>query len=156
MMSRIRFPLSVRFSLRRVSELAMSQHANLDGRQVSTSANAYSSTWYRGFSLMLLMVLAMFATACGTSTDAADGSASLVEGDAPRANADGIITLLGTVERVWEDGFELRTEDKLVRVDSWEVFGDATAASISVGQSVEVTGEFENGEFDAVEVHVMP
>ncbi|MEB3885732.1 hypothetical protein [Lyngbya sp. CCY1209] len=57
--------------------------------------------------------------------------------------------LSGMVDRVWEDGFDLQTENRRVRVDSWDICGDNTPRHISTGDRVTVTGEFEGGEFDA-------
>ena len=58
----------------------------------------------------------------------------------------------GTVERVWEDGFRLRTEGQTLRVDSWDVCGDNTARNLSRGDRVTVDGEFDGGEFDAFSI----
>ncbi|MGJ3245665.1 MAG: hypothetical protein ACFE0I_06260 [Elainellaceae cyanobacterium] len=55
----------------------------------------------------------------------------------------------GTVERVWEDGLQLNTGNRTLRVDSWDVCGDFTANHVSVGDRLTVTGEFDGGEFDA-------
>ncbi|MBD2428456.1 hypothetical protein [Phormidium sp. FACHB-1136] len=55
----------------------------------------------------------------------------------------------GIVERVWEDGFQLNAGNRTLRVDAWDVYGDNTASYISVGDRITITGEFENGEFDA-------
>ncbi|MBE9098362.1 hypothetical protein [Vacuolonema iberomarrocanum] len=60
---------------------------------------------------------------------------------------DGALT--GTVERVWEDGFEVNTGDRTVRVDAWDLCGDNTQQSVSVGDELTVEGEFDDGEFDA-------
>lgn len=57
--------------------------------------------------------------------------------------------LTGAVERVWEDGFEVNTGDRTVTVDAWEVCGDNTQQSVSVGDELTVEGEFDDGEFDA-------
>ena len=57
--------------------------------------------------------------------------------------------LTGTVERVWEDGFEVNTGDRTVRVDAWDLCGDNTQQSVSVGDELTVEGEFDAGEFDA-------
>ena len=65
-------------------------------------------------------------------------------------------THTGTVERVWEDGFQLNTGDRTLRVDTWDVYGDSTATYVSVGDELTITGEFENGEFDAFTVHPNP
>lgn len=61
-------------------------------------------------------------------------------------------TYTGTIERVWEDGFQLNTGDRILRVDSWDVYGDNTASYVSVGDRITITGKFENGEFDAFTV----
>ena len=61
-------------------------------------------------------------------------------------------SVAGTVERVWEDGFRLNTEEGSVRVDSWDVYGDNTARKISKGDSITVNGEFDGGEFDAFSI----
>lgn len=66
-------------------------------------------------------------------------------GTAPMQNG----ALTGTVERVWEDGFSINTGDRTVRVDAWELCGDNTQQSVSVGDELTVEGEFDNGEFDA-------
>ncbi|MGC9504126.1 hypothetical protein [Baaleninema sp.] len=63
--------------------------------------------------------------------------------------ADRNLTVTGTIERVWEDGFRLNTGDRNYHVDSWEVCGDNTASHLAPGDRVTVTGELEGGEFDA-------
>jgi hypothetical protein len=55
----------------------------------------------------------------------------------------------GTVERVWEDGFQLRTDSRIIVVDSYDLCGDFTARHISTGEQLSVSGEFDEGEFDA-------
>lgn len=60
--------------------------------------------------------------------------------------------LTGTVEKVWEDGFKLRTEDRTVKVDSWDIYGDNTAKNVVVGQELTVTGEFGGRDFDAFSI----
>ncbi|MEO1070391.1 MAG: hypothetical protein AAFW95_14975 [Cyanobacteria bacterium J06638_6] len=57
--------------------------------------------------------------------------------------------LTGTVERVWEDGFEINTGDRTVKVDAWDVCGDNTQQSASVGDQLTVEGSFSGREFDA-------
>jgi FlaG/FlaF family flagellin (archaellin) len=57
--------------------------------------------------------------------------------------------ITGNVERVWEDGFSINTGDRTVNVDSWNVCGDNTQQSVSVGDELTVEGEFDDGEFDA-------
>jgi len=72
---------------------------------------------------------------------------------APNANAQqGNNSFTGTVQRVWEDGFRLNTGNRTIRVDSWDLCGDATARYINVGDQLTVTGEFEWGEFDAMSI----
>jgi len=68
------------------------------------------------------------------------------------SNAQGSQT--GIVERVWEDGFRLNTGNRTFNVDSWDVYGDNTAQRIQVGDRVTITGEFEEGEFDAFTIQV--
>lgn len=58
----------------------------------------------------------------------------------------------GTVERVWEDGFRLRTEGRTLTVDSWDVCGDNTSRNLSRGDQVTVNGEFDGREFDAFSI----
>jgi hypothetical protein len=58
-------------------------------------------------------------------------------------------TVIGTVERVWEDGFRLNTGSRTVNVDTWDVFGDNTAGRVRIGERVSVAGEMSGGEFDA-------
>ncbi|MGD1897631.1 MAG: hypothetical protein ACFB16_11850 [Phormidesmis sp.] len=55
----------------------------------------------------------------------------------------------GTVESIWKDGFRLKTGARTLRVDSWYVYGDATAENLSVGDRVTITGEFDVLDFDA-------
>lgn len=62
----------------------------------------------------------------------------------------------GVVERVWEDGFQLNTGNRTLRVDAWDVYGDNTASYVSVGDRITITGEFENGEFDAFTIRPTP
>lgn len=57
--------------------------------------------------------------------------------------------LTGAVERVWEDGFSIKTGDRTVRVDAWGICGDNTQQNVSVGDELMVGGEFDGGEFDA-------
>lgn len=58
----------------------------------------------------------------------------------------------GTVERVWEDGFRLKTEEHSLKVDSWDVCGDNTSRNLSKGDLVTVNGQFDGGEFDAFSI----
>ena len=58
----------------------------------------------------------------------------------------------GSVERVWEDGFKLKTEERSLKVDSWDVCGDNTSGNLSKGDVVTVDGEFDDGEFDAFSI----
>jgi len=62
------------------------------------------------------------------------------------------MTYKGTVERVWEDGFRLNTGDRVLTIDTWDVYGDNTPQSITVGDQVTITGEFEGREFDAFSI----
>jgi hypothetical protein len=61
-------------------------------------------------------------------------------------------TYTGTVERVWEDGLRLNTGDRSLRVDTWDIYGDATASHVTVGDQITITGEFDDGEFDAFSI----
>lgn len=58
-------------------------------------------------------------------------------------------TLTGTVERVWDDGFQLNSAGRQVLVDSYDLCGDNTHRHLNTGEQVTVSGEFEDGEFDA-------
>jgi hypothetical protein len=58
----------------------------------------------------------------------------------------------GRVQRVWEDGFQLRTRNRSITVDSYDICGDNTTRYIRVGEKVTVRGEFEGREFDAFSV----
>jgi hypothetical protein len=69
------------------------------------------------------------------------------------ANGDSMLT--GVIERVWEDGFRLNTGDRIITVDSWDVYGDHTVRHLSVGDRVTVAGEFSRGEFDATRITIM-
>jgi len=68
------------------------------------------------------------------------------------ANAQDTTTFSGKVNRVWEDGFRLKTASRSITVDSYDVCGDNTARHIQVGNQITVTGEFEWGEFDAFSI----
>ena len=61
-------------------------------------------------------------------------------------------TYTGTIERVWEDGFRLRTGDRTLWVDAWDLYGDNTPGNITVGDQITVTGEFERIEFEAFSI----
>lgn len=61
-------------------------------------------------------------------------------------------TYTGVVEQVWEDGFRLRTGDRTLMVDSWDVYGDNTATHVEVGDRITVSGEFSDGGFDAFSI----
>ena len=61
-------------------------------------------------------------------------------------------TFSGTVQRVWEDGFRLETDERSLRVDSWDLCGDNTPRNLSTGDRVTVEGEFSGGEFDAFSI----
>jgi len=58
----------------------------------------------------------------------------------------------GRVERVWEDGFRLNNGTQTIKVDSYGVCGDNTARHINIGDLVNVTGEFDWGDFDAFSI----
>ncbi|ESA38674.1 hypothetical protein N836_31180 [Leptolyngbya sp. Heron Island J] len=77
-----------------------------------------------------------------------DGNAQVVPA-APQAAGT---AFTGTVERVWEDGLQLNTGDRNLRVDAWELCGDFMASHVSVGDRLMVTGEFDAGEFDAFSI----
>jgi len=62
------------------------------------------------------------------------------------------MTYKGTVERVWEDGFRLNTGDRVLTIDAWDVYGDNTPQSITVGDQVTVTGELDGKQFDAFSI----
>ena len=87
-----------------------------------------------------------------TATTAAPAESAAV-GATPRPAAN---THSGTVERVWEDGFQLNTGDRTLRVDTWDVYGDNTASYVSVGDRITMSGEFEHGEFDASTIRPNP
>ena len=61
-------------------------------------------------------------------------------------------TYTGTVERVWEDGFRLHTNDRTLWVNAWDIYGENTPSNIAVGDRITVTGEFERIEFDALSI----
>ena len=76
------------------------------------------------------------------------GVAIAVGGVTPIARADDN-SFSGTVEKVWEDGFVLKTEKRSLKVDSWDVCGDKTSGNLSKDDKVTVNGEFDDGDFDA-------
>ncbi|MEQ9551318.1 MAG: DUF5666 domain-containing protein [Coleofasciculus sp. G3-WIS-01] len=84
-------------------------------------------------------------------TDAATSTPSTTDTETatPSRVSRAQTTYTGTVERVWEDGFRLRSGDRSFKVDTWELYGDNTAEHIQTGDRVTISGEFENGEFDA-------
>lgn len=59
---------------------------------------------------------------------------------------------IGTVERVWEDGFLLNTGDRTFKVDSWDICGDNTTNYLSADRQVSVSGKFSGLEFDAFSI----
>lgn len=69
-----------------------------------------------------------------------------------RNQAQSYLSFIGTVEQVWEDGFYLNTGNRTLEVDSWDLYRDSTQRYVSVGQQLTVTGEFDNGEFDAFSI----
>ena len=73
---------------------------------------------------------------------AAAGAGSLHA--SPRGDFD------GTVGRVWDDGFQLHTGARRITVDAYDLCGDFTHRRIAVGEQLRVTGEFDDGEFDAL------
>ena len=81
-------------------------------------------------------------------TDAAD-TTDYSEATSPTA---GGVSYTGTVENVWEDGFQLNTGERTLRVDSWDVYGDNTASNLATGDRITVTGEFAGREFDAFSI----
>lgn len=62
------------------------------------------------------------------------------------------ISFSGTVDRVLEDGFFLNTGNRSLLVDTYDLYGDFTRRYISVGQRLTVSGEFDDGEFDAFSI----
>ncbi len=65
------------------------------------------------------------------------------------AGAQASSSFTGTVEQVWEDGFRLNIGDQQLEVDAYDLCGDLTASHLSGGERLTVSGEFEEGEFDA-------
>ena len=68
------------------------------------------------------------------------------------ASSEGDTTFTGAVELVWEDGFRLNTGDRILSVDSWDIYGDNTPKNVTVGDRLKVTGEFSGREFDAFSI----
>lgn len=98
-------------------------------------------------------------TIVGTDSGSTSPATTAIPADAVAASANprpSSNTYSGTVERVWEDGFQINTGDRTLRVDTWDVYGDNTASYVSVGDRITITGEFENGEFDAFTVRLNP
>lgn len=62
------------------------------------------------------------------------------------------MTFTGIVQRVWEDGFQLKSGNRVIIVDSWDIYGDNTSRWVRSGEQVTVTGEYEDGEFDAFSI----
>lgn len=58
----------------------------------------------------------------------------------------------GIVGNVWEDGFSLNAGDRVLVVDAWDLYGDSTQRYVSVGDRLTVSGEFDEGEFDAFSI----
>ena len=82
-----------------------------------------------------------------------DGAADTADTTAySEATSPAGVSYTGTVENVWEDGFQLNTGDRTLRVDSWDVYGDNTASNIATGDRITVTGEFSGREFDAFSI----
>lgn len=61
-------------------------------------------------------------------------------------------SISGSVGQVWEDGFRLNSNGRSITVDTYDICGDNTTSHISVGDQVTITGEFDEGEFDAFSV----
>lgn len=61
-------------------------------------------------------------------------------------------TFSGTVQRVWEDGFELNTGSRRITVDSYDLCGAFTTRHVAAGDRVSVSGEYDGGEFDAFSI----
>ncbi|MEO0395633.1 MAG: DUF5666 domain-containing protein [Leptolyngbyaceae cyanobacterium] len=80
------------------------------------------------------------------------GSDSSAEAVSETASPAAGVSYTGTVEQVWEDGFQLNTGDRTLRVDSWDVYGDNTGSNLATGDRVTITGEFAGREFDAVSI----
>ena len=59
------------------------------------------------------------------------------------------LTISGTVQRVWEDGFRLEADDRTLTVDTWDLCGDNTTQFVAADDTVTMTGEFDASEFDA-------
>ncbi|MEM1255430.1 MAG: hypothetical protein AAGI69_23585 [Cyanobacteria bacterium P01_H01_bin.21] len=86
------------------------------------------------------------STADTASADTADTT------DYSEAASPAGVSYTGTVENVWEDGFQLNTGDRTLRVDSWDVYGDSTASNVTTGDRITVTGEFSGRDFDAFSI----
>lgn len=84
-------------------------------------------------------------------TNSTGGTSQTVPATPAVAQASGTV-FTGTAERVWEDGLRLNTGDRNFRVDSWQPCGDLTASYVSVGDRLTITGEFDQGEFDAFSI----
>ena len=88
------------------------------------------------------------STADTASADTADTT------DYSAAASPAGVSYTGTVENVWEDGFQLNTGDRTLRVDSWDVYGDNTASNVATGDRITVTGEFSGRDFDAFSIAI--
>jgi preprotein translocase subunit YajC len=89
------------------------------------------------------------ALCASASAAPADEPTTEDSSDATTGGAVPAGSLVGSVERVWEDGFEINTGDGTTQVDAWEVCGDNTQRNITVGDELTVAGELSGGEFDA-------
>ncbi len=61
------------------------------------------------------------------------------------------VTHVGTVERVWDDGFRLQTSEQTLWVDASDLYNN-TPGHITVGDQVSVSGNFDRIEFDAAAI----
>ena len=65
-------------------------------------------------------------------------------------------THTGAVERVWDDGFRLRTREQTFWVDASDLYDNNTPGHITVGDQVSVTGKLSRIEFNASAISVVP
>lgn len=71
--------------------------------------------------MALLALLALVTVACSA-----------------RGTVDDEGAFVGQVTRVWSDGLNMDTPGNNIRIDTWQVCGDRTAANISVGDTVHI------------------
>ena len=86
--------------------------------------------------------------------ESAADTADTTDYSAATRPAEAGVSYTGTVENVWEDGFQLNTGERTLRVDSWDVYGDNTASNLATGDRITVTGEFSGREFDAFSIAI--